>query len=337
MNSLKNCSGAHKVGGGRRTSLLIKSLFIVVPVLFMVACGASREERADVKEAPSSYIEKEKVLADSVSSYAPSVTTETINGITHNFIRTANMKFKVKDVLSSTRKIEQIASLAGGYITNSELSATQDYVNSIHFKKDSLLEVRYFTSISNIILRVPNEELDSVLSEITNLAVNVDVRTIKANDVKLKLYANKLAENRYNAYKKRVQNKVDTKDAKLAHVTDAEDKALEKQSLADEKSIDSYGLIDQVNYSTVVLDLYQAQNRTSEIVAVSPTVDPYEPSFGEKISTAFMNGFEILKGALLFFTNFWGLFLVLFVLFFAIKKIVLHYTKKHAIINRIDQ
>ncbi|MCE3227649.1 MAG: hypothetical protein K0S32_2200 [Bacteroidetes bacterium] len=192
-------------------------------------------------------------------------------------------------------------------------------------KKDSLLEVRYFTSISNIILRVPNEELDSVLSEITNLAVNVDVRTIKANDVKLKLYANKLAENRYNAYKKRVQNKVDTKDAKLAHVTD------------DEKSIDSYGLIDQVNYSTVVLDLYQAQNRTSEIVAVSPTVDPYEPSFGEKISTAFMNGFEILKGALLFFTNFWGLFLVLFVLFFAIKKIVLHYTKKHAIINRIDQ
>jgi hypothetical protein len=334
MNSPTNCSGACKVRAGSEIAFFKKSLLIVVPVLILVACGPSREQ-IDAKEAAiSSYMEKEKALADSVSSYAPGIATETIGGIAHNFIRTAAMKFKVKDVLNSTRKIEQIAALAGGYVTNSDLTSNQDYMNTVHFKKDSVLEIRHFTSSSAIHLRIPNDRLDSVLSEITELAVKMDYRTIKANDVKLKLYANKLAENRYSEYKKRVQKKIDTKDAKLTQITDAEEKALEKQTLADSKSIESFDMIDQVNYSTVTLDLYQSQSVTSEIVALPPSVDPYEPAFTDKLKTSFLIGFDILKSVFLFFINVWGLFLILIALFIAVKKTIHYYTKKETVIGR---
>ncbi|MCE3258501.1 MAG: hypothetical protein K0S12_142, partial [Bacteroidetes bacterium] len=113
MNSLKNCSGAARVRAGSGIVISKKSLLLVIPVFILMACGPSREEKV-MQEAVAAYNEKEKVLADSISSYAPGIVTETVGGITHNFIRTANMKFKVKDVLNSTRKIEQITALAGG-------------------------------------------------------------------------------------------------------------------------------------------------------------------------------------------------------------------------------
>jgi hypothetical protein len=328
MNILKNCSNAYKVCVGSGIALFKNTVFVSIPLsaFLLVSCGASREEMA--------YLEKSKEVADSVSSYVAGIATDTINGVTHNFIRKANLKCKVKDVLQSTKQIEQFANAAGGYITHSDLSSTKDYSNSIHFKKDSLMERTYYTATSYITMRVPNKQLDSVLAKITDLAVFVDYRTINCDDVKMKLYANKLAENRYQVYKSRLQNKIDNKDAKLNQIADAEENALEKQTMADTKRVESYDLTDQVNYSTVILNLYQAQNSITNIEVLPNNIETYEPSFISKLGSAFLNGFDVLKGMLLFFVNLWSVILILILMFFGIRKLVLHFSKKANVISQ---
>ncbi len=300
MNILKNCSNAYKVCVGSGIALFKKSRFIFIPasVVFLVACGPNAEQK--------DYMEKSKAVADSVSNYVPGIATDTINGITHNFIRKANLKCKVKDVLQSTKKIERIAAEAGGYVTQSDLNSTKDFTDNFHFKKDSLLEQTHYTSTSNITLRVPNKQLDSVINKITGMAVFVDFRTIHCDDVKMKLFANQLAEKRFNHYKKRLQNTIDKKDAKLNQVTNAEENVLEKQTLADDKRVESYDLADQVNYSTIVLSIYQPQNIYNNTTVLPKSIETYEPSFFSKLGDSFLNGFTVLKNILLFLIDSWG-------------------------------
>jgi hypothetical protein len=319
MNILKNCSNAYKVRVGSGIALFKNSICISLSAILLLSC-APGEDKA--------YCEKSKAVADSVSNHVPGIATDTINGITHYFIRNASVKCKVQNILKITRQVEQLANSVGGYITKSDLNSNKDYTDNIHFKKDSVLELTHYTSTSNIILRIPNKQLDSVLNKITDLATFVDYRTIHCDDVKMKLFANQLAERRYHHYKNRLQNSIDKKGTKLNHVTDAEENALEKQTMADNKRVESYDLADQVNYSTITLSLYQPQNTYSNKQVLPTNIEAYTPSFFNKLGASCLNGFELLKNIILFFADCWGLILVMITLYFLVRKIVLHFSKK---------
>jgi hypothetical protein len=326
MSNSKNCSNANQVRVRRENPLFKKTHFIygsiLASVILFQSCGGGRYE----KEA---YESVQKSIADSVSTYTAGIKTDTINGITHNFIRNATIKCKVKDVLNSTKQIEDIVSNNGGYVTLSDLTSNSNYSNSIHFKKDSVLELNYYTTISNINIRVPNQQLDTVIRKITDMAVFIDFRTLKADDIKIKLYANKLAENRYAQYKKSLQKTISTNNnAKLNQVNDAHENVLEKQTLADEKRIESIDMADQVNYSTLHLQLYQEQSVISQVKLLPPVYKTYEPSFGSKLGASFMNGFQILKALVLFFVDMWSILLIFVLLFFVIKRIINYFSKK---------
>jgi hypothetical protein len=323
MNSLKNCSGKRKALTGPENSLLKRSLFIIIPAI-LFSCGNASYEK---------YKKEEAAVADKVAEYAKGINTDTINGIAHNFLRTADIKFKVKNVIQSTTSIERLVRSAGGFIEKSDLTSNKDYTNSVRFKKDSLVEQTFYTSMGRLTLRVPGKDLDSVLSEITAMAVFVDHRNLGSDDVKHQLFANKLAEDRFTEYKERVNKKTDKSNAKLHQVTDAEENALQKQTKADNKRIDSYELIDKVNYSTLTLEIYQDQQVMAHVSPRPYSIEPYAPSFFEKLGTSFVSGFELLKSLILFFANIWSVLLVLALLFLGIKKMIVYYTKKTTVVS----
>jgi hypothetical protein len=69
---------------------------------------------------------------------------------------------------------------------------------------------------------------------------------------------------------------------------------------------------------------------------VSPrpySIEPYAPSFFEKLGTSFVSGFELLKSLILFFANIWSVLLVLALLFLGIKKMIVYYTKKTTVVS----
>jgi hypothetical protein len=321
MNGLKNCSDAYQVSVGPAGSALKNPLFVVSFLsLLLFSCDASREEKE--------YREKSAIVADSVAAYVPGIATDTINGVTHQFIRKARVKCRVKDVLQATRQIEELITDLGGYVTLSDLNSNRDQSFSVQVKKDSLREITRYTASSEIILRIPNKQLDSVMNRITGMAAFVDFRTVHAEDVKLELFSNQLAEHRYHEYKNRLQKKIDNKDDKLNRVTDAEENVLEKQTLADNKRVESYDLSDQVNYSTVSCSLYEDQKTFFNTVAAFPLIKSYEPPFSDKLAEAFQNGSDILKNFLLFFVNIWSVIVILLLLFLFTKKMVTYFQKK---------
>ncbi|MBA2613199.1 MAG: DUF4349 domain-containing protein [Bacteroidetes bacterium] len=328
MNNSKNCSNPSKAFV--RTGIVLPQYLGIKVFVFLVvssllySCGPSAEKMAERE----SYAAANRAVADSVSAYSKGIATDTINGVTHNFIRKADLKFKVQDVLNSSKKIEDIVTGYGGYISSSELTSNKNHTQSTQINKDSILEQTFYTTVNYITLRVPNQKLDTVLRQISDLALFIDFRNLHSDDVKMKLFANKLAENRYKNYNTKLQQKAEKVTTKQAQVLSTVENVLEKQTMADDKRIESYDLADQVNYSTIKLETYQAQTVMKQLLPIQEQVQPYQPSFFSKLGDSFLNGFQVLKNFVLFLVNIWGLLIILAAVGFSIKWLIVYINRK---------
>jgi hypothetical protein len=236
------------------------------------------------------------------------------------FIRSAELKFQVKSVIRSTYDIEEIAKRAGGFVIYTNLSSAVDYIKTTPVSDDSTLESKYYTVRNSITLRVPNTKLDNTLKQIAENIYYLDFRTIKADDVALKILQNRLAHIRAIESGDRVEKAIDSRGKKLNETTRAEDLLSERKKQADESRIANLTLENQINYSTINLTIYQRQSVMREMIANDLNIKQYEPGFGKKLSDALKSGWHILETIILFFFNLWALaLLVIPVIFLFIK------------------
>ncbi len=314
MSVSQKCSVTQQLRNRVDIILSEKSFLIVflITCLSLYACGPSKEEME--------YREKSALISKTLTDSFPTLTTDTVNGITHNFVREARVKCKVSNVLVAGKQIEDLVKKHLGYVSAGELNSVITGSERIQFKKDSVLNVNHYESTNTFTLKVPNKELDTVLQCISDLAVFIDRRQISANDVKMDLYVNEQARARYGHYKKKLEKQLVSGSGKLNQLVAAEENLLEKQSLSDQAYMASYELVEKVNYSTILVDLYQAPAIEKEVVPVSPTVDPYTPSFTENLSHSFFTGFEMLGLTVLFLIKCWGLILLAVVLVMLYRK-----------------
>jgi hypothetical protein len=321
-NKMNAKTAGASLSKGYAVSLKYLSIFSAGLLLFACA-NASREDRVAASEANLM-----KTVADSVSSYTKGIATDTINGITHNFIREAKVKCKVTDVLKASQKIEDVVAAYGGYVTSSNLTSNINYSNSLLITEDSLKETTYYTTEDFISVRVPNKSLDSIVRTVVNLATFVDYQTTSADDVKLKLYANQLAERRLNKHTQLAQKKVNNSSSNISKINAVENDILDKEELADNKRLESVELIDQVNYSTVKINLYQDQTEKSRVILKPLVTEPYQPSFVQKLGKAIESGFGVLKAFILFIAEGWSIWLILIGLAFGIHKTIKYFSNK---------
>ena len=176
------------------------------------------------------------------------------------FVRTADLKFKVKNVAKSTYAIENIVSKNGGFVTFTDLKSNINEKSETKISQDSTLENTKFTVDNTITIRVPNTQLDTVLKSMVKEVAFLDSRLIKADDVALQLLSNKMAQKRLESHQKRLEKGIDTKGKKLNDITNAEDKVLGRETESDESVLQNLSLEDQVNFSTVTLYLYQREH-----------------------------------------------------------------------------
>jgi len=234
---------------------------------------------------------------------------ENIQDTTRKFIRTAYLKFKVKDVINSTYDIENIAGRQGGFVTHTHLASNVNRVTTTTVSRDSSLVSTYYTVVNNITLRVPNVNLDTTLKEIARNIDFLDYRTIKAQDVSLDILANTLQQKRIAKSEQRLVNAIDNRGRKLQETTSAEELLLRKQEQADNAKIANLSLTDQINFSTINLYIYQRQSIKREIIPNEENISAYEPGFGSKLVESFKRGWNILASVVIFIINLWGLIL----------------------------
>ncbi len=268
----------------------------------LVSCGSSGDKNGVSQD--------EGALSDVFSS---SAAIETNTDSTHKFIRTANLKFKVKSVIKSTYDIEDITSRQGGFVTYTNLTSNINNVSTTAVSEDSSLETTYYVVTNAIILRVPNTKLDTVLKELSKNIDYLDYRIIKADDVILQMLSNNLIQKRSSNNEERVKKAIDNKGKKLKETTVAEEVLLNKQEQADNAKISNLSLNDQINFSTISLSIYQREAVKRELIVNFKNIEAYELNFGSKIMEALKAGWLIIAEIILFLIKIWGVLLFIIV------------------------
>jgi len=298
-----------------------KVILVLGIAIMLFSCSNAKRENAEAAVSESQImadsISQEEVAGSFISS---SAAKENTKDTVHKFIRTAELKFKVKSVINATYEIEDIAIRQGGFVTFTNLTSNIENNTTTAISADSTLETTYFTVSNTMIIRVPNTKLDSCLKEIAKLIDFLDFRIIKAEDVALQLLSNNLTQKRTAIIEKRLINAIDKRGKKLLETTTAEETLINKQEQADNAKIANLSLRDQMNFSTINLSLYQKQTIKREVILNDKNIAAYEPSFWSKIVGALKAGWSILAALVVFIAQLWGLILFGIILFVIYRK-----------------
>ncbi len=233
------------------------------------------------------------------------------------FIRTADLRFKVKDVAKSTTAIESTTNKFGGLVTHSNLETTVTHRDETQFSQDSTLVSTRYAIEGNLTLRVPNAKLDTVVKSIAKEIDFLDLRVIKADDVGLQLLSNELAQQRNSQQQRRIAQAIDSKGKKLNQILTAEDALAGKNENYDQAKLSNLALKDQVAFSTVTLKIYQPETTRKELVA--SVVTP-RPNIGLQLLDSVKTGWYILESVLAFVVQLWSLILLAFLGFLVYRK-----------------
>ena len=282
----------------------------LVTFTFAVTLYSCKQAEATAEEAIPENVKLEK-SADTIANLVQK------KDLNRKFIRTADIKFKVKNVPQSTYAIENTTAKFGGFVTYTNLQSDISEKTKTKISQDSTLETTKYNVENNITIRVPNTQLDTILKTISKQIDFLDFRVIKADDVSLQMLANQLAQNRSASQEKRVQKAIDTKGKKLTAIIDAEENLNAKKEANDSKKLENLSLQDQVNFSTVTLQIYQRETIKQEIVANEKM---HRQNIGSKIIDGLRTGWYMLEEIIAFLIQLWSLFLIGIMCFLVYKK-----------------
>lgn len=223
-------------------------------------------------------------------------------------VRTADIKFKVKDVAQSTYAIENAVNRFGGLIVSNNLQSQVGSRTRSKISRDSIVETTRYTVENNLTLRIPNTALDTVVKTITKEVDYLDYRVLKADDVALRMLSNQLTQQRNDKHNGRLSRSID-EGKKLNQIAVAEDNLLGKDVQSDQAAIENLSLQDQVNYSTVTLALYQNESMRQEMLAIEKTAGDYG-NFGLEILDGLKTGWYILERIIAFIVRLWSVILI---------------------------
>ncbi|WP_339834074.1 DUF4349 domain-containing protein [uncultured Flavobacterium sp.] len=295
-----------------------KKVNVVLALLvvgFAISCKQS-QERTEAAAMESNYdaVEKSEVVSSSAAKVDPKSNRK--------FVRTADIKFKVKNVTKSTNQIEDATVKFGGFVTYTNLqSHILNEENTKISQDSSLVTTKYYVE-NDITIRVPNTQLDTVIKTIAKQIHFLNYRVIKADDVTFQMLSNKMAQKRSDSSEKRLANSIDNKGKKLNQIVEAEDTLDQKKEQNDATKLQNLSLEDQINFSTLTLQIYQDEALKQEMVANEKSLDSYRPNIGLQIWESLKSGWFILENILAFLVSLWPFIFIGFIGIFGYKKLI---------------
>jgi hypothetical protein len=254
--------------------------------------------------------EKKSNAGDSINGYISSTAATNAGDSNRKFVKTADLRFKVKTVIKSTIAIEEIIKHFGGFVTSSNLTSNVDRTENTSISADSSLETTYYTVSNTMVLRIPEKKLDTTLKTIALQIDYLDYRNITAEDVQFDLLNNRLAEIRLEKQQRRITKDIDDQGKKLKETTSAEELLADKEDAEDNARIQNMMIKDKIDFSTINIQIYQRESLKRELIANEQNIKAYKPSFGSELRDALISGWTILKAIFVFFVNIWFLYVI---------------------------
>ncbi len=284
-------------------------------IVFVLSCGSSAKERIMLDESFSA-------VADTIASdatIAKGLDMNTQTPADKKFVKTADLKFKVRNTQYVTEKIEDLTGRFGGYIIYSNLQNRNDNYRKADISRDSILISTQISVVNSIQLKVPSENLDSFIRQLNPFVIFFDYRVIKLNDVTLDLLSDEQRTERMRAYEKRQTQHIDNRNSKLSEASAAEDHLLNKQLQSDALIIASKRAEDEVKFSTVSIEIYQQPLIVRETIPNFEYIANHKPSLWLRMADSLVDGWQILEEIIVFLVRIWGVLVIIAAIILAFR------------------
>jgi len=225
-------------------------------------------------------------------------------------IKTADIRFRVKDAWKAKREISARIKQYGGTLVEAAIENRIQQQDKVKYSTDSLSEITLFSTEGRIIAKIPPENLDQFTDDVVAKADFVDQQSLLFDDQHIDYLSNKAkARNRIEAVNSLNKKEVRRKD-------DVEKSLVLKDDYVD-KQAGNLWIDSKVKSSTVTLSFYQG-NTIKKIMIANDNLGDYRPGFVKRLHLSFLNSWFILTECLLVIANIWTLILVALAIYFGI-------------------
>ena len=270
-----------------------RNIIAIAILVTFFGCNSSKKD----------YAESSNMGADTISS--DSIANEKI-------VKTADMRFRVKDVQQTKETLSATLKKQGGAIAEFSINSIIQETDKVKQSTDSLKEITSYRTEGYLVAKIPSERLDEFTNTVARMAVFVDNQSMKMDDQSILYLANKLkAQNRVEAVE-RINQVAKKKSANVESALIIKDDFIDKK-------VENIQIDNRVKFSTITLNFYQDNTVRTMIVANDNLYD-YRPGFGSRLWLNILNGWTIFKEMILALANVWMLVVLGIAIFFGVKQ-----------------
>ncbi|AYL98808.1 DUF4349 domain-containing protein [Mucilaginibacter celer] len=269
-------------------------LALLAGVLLLGACKGSNYEAIRDDKASSSSAD---TVAVSTNTAADTVSTK--------LVKTADMRFKVKNVQQTGDAIAALTTRDGGMVMHHQMQTNVERSEDIRVSDDSVKRVSALSTNADMTVKVPSEKLENFMTEVSHMGMYVTLRKMDIEDRTLDYLSEKLKlRNRQDLVDQQKKGKVVIKDPVNV--------MLLKDDMVDQQ-IGNMRTDAAVKYSVVSLSFYQSNIIHQEMVA-NDDPSAYQLPFFKRLAIAINNGWFVFVELLLALANIvlaiglWGLY-----------------------------
>ncbi len=237
-------------------------------------------------------------------------------------VKTAEMRFKVKDVRRTSEQISKLTVVCGGTVMHHNMQANIVGKQDIELGNDSIKKLTLYNTTAEMVLKIPSESVELFMDSINNLGNFVDDSKMDVEDHTLDYMVNKLkASNRKASVALRSKIKL------TQHVADS---ILQLKDDMVDRKISNLRTDDAVKYSVLNLSLYQNNTISKEVVA-NDDLSGYNSPLSVRLGAAISKGWFFFSELVVAALHLWAFILIGGVVWFSIN---LYKRKKRAITER---
>jgi hypothetical protein len=281
-----------------KLEIMKRYLFCAAIIIVMFGCNSEKKDYASS--------ENMMVLPDTVAS----IDTTSIAKI----IKTADMRFRVKDIQKTKEQLSATIKAQGGTIAEFSIESSIQESDKVKYSVDSLKEIISYRKEGFLIAKIPSEKLDDFINTVAKMAVFVDHQAMKMDDKSIAYLANKL----------KVQNRVDAMNTINKTATrkgnNVETSLYIKDDYVDKK-IENMNIDNRVKFSTITLNFYQ-DNTVNTLIVGNDNLYDYRPGFFQRLGLNIIDGWVYFKEFLLGLSRLWAIIALGFVVFFGVRYLI---------------
>lgn len=231
-------------------------------------------------------------------------------------IKTADMRFRVKDVQQTKEKLSAILKAQGGTIAEFTISSNIQKSEKVKYSADSLLELTAYRTEGVIVAKVPSEKLDDFTNKVAGMAVFVDQQSMKFDDQSLSYLTNELKS--INRVEAAATIEKQEKKKNATPTTKSVDQQLALKDEYVDRKVQNMSINSRVEYSDVSLNFYQDET-VKQLVVANDNFSDYRPPFFQRVLLNLQSGWFLLKEFVLVLFNLWSVFVLIAAAYFGYR------------------